>query len=164
MNVYKFLIWWKLKCTNVINTYCMWRIRYHCRSIGMGKASMTAILNQTEQPQDTIRSKFGTSLTTKKWKNCRLYPHVVILIMIITARIGSITRFSITQRLQFEKTLIRSANAINLCNWMIKISTGNVFLEKLCRFKTKICEIVCSLQPPKSYLLLIRLKNCCKYM
>lgn len=163
MNVYKFLIWWKLKCTNVINTYCMWRIRYHCRSIGMGKASMTAILNQTEQPQDTIRSKFGTSLTTKKWKKlssispCRDINHD-------NNRIGSITRFSITQRLQFEKTLIRSANAINLCNWMIKISSGNVFLEKLCRFKTKICEIVCSLQPPKSYLLLIRLKNCCKYM
>lgn len=49
-NFYKFLIRWKLKSTIETIAYCMWRVYYHL--------SMTVILNQTEQLQDTNNHPF----------------------------------------------------------------------------------------------------------
>lgn len=50
LNFYKFLIRWKLKSTIETIAYCMWRVYYHL--------SMTVILNQTEQLQDTNNHPF----------------------------------------------------------------------------------------------------------
>lgn len=47
---YKFLIRWKLRSTIETIAYCMWRVYYHL--------SMTVILNQTEQLQDTNNHPF----------------------------------------------------------------------------------------------------------
>lgn len=100
--------------------------------------------------QIIIRSKFRTSLTTKEWKfNSRMSSIVHYLF-----------HYNATSSIQKDANTLNKCYTVKLCNWMIKTNFAFLGLGKLCRFKTKISEIVCMFSSTPQIYLALRHTNC----